>query len=276
MENNTGAEAQAGQVAQLQAQGTGDAQVPGAEGTPPIQAEAVPTQQSTGAPDTTPPAPAPAATEEGRNTEEKRIKGLQRVISRKDVELQQTQGELNKLKGTLEKALKDGAFADEESATAIRKQLSEVNTSLAASAKTQADAVLKDIWGDITSAGLDPNSGAFRMARFFYESGRFEDARAEVDDVLSRQNPKKEEVKPVTTNNNPATNKPNTPELTPELEAAVLQKYGLNKNPGEPPAGTAKTYTTKSIMAMSDEEYTKTFAGKNMLELISTGVIKTE
>ena len=176
---------------------------------------------------------------------DKVVKGLQKVISRKDTEIntlqKSTQNDyslktLQRMAGIIEKTLTSGDYGNEETARVARAELKQINNDIRlAQVKTkeaQVNTIRDNLHSRIKEAGFDINDSKFRNVRAFFKQGLFDEASEEANEIIAKlEGENKVEVK----KEEKKEEKPKVDEeemrkkVRAEVEAEILKKYNLDK-----------------------------------------------
>jgi len=168
-------------------------------------------------------------------------KGLQKVITKKDQEIQSKKSDTSNLKIlNLLEELADAKSNDDFDAVKkigdkIKATKSEFNRNQAAE---QLQAQGWEIQNMITSAGLDSTAPEFEKMRQFYAAGLVDLAKTEARETIAR-NTRKEEVK--VEEKKPEVKVKSEAEIEAEIEARILKKYNLTKQDTGTPSGMGAT-----------------------------------
>ena len=181
---------------------------------------------------------------QNKEREEARVKGLSKVITKKDDEIKSlketspgdyTLQTLQKMASIIENSLATGEY-NEETARKAKGELKSLNAQItlnrAKSQQTKIDTVRNNLHNKIKEAGEDVNSPKFRAVRAYFKQGLFEEASDEIDEILSKKETKVEKEEP----------KKSDKELRDEIRAEVMKEFNLTKQESTKPSAAVSSF----------------------------------
>ena len=202
---------------------------------------------------------------QAKEREEARVKGLNKVVSKKDTEieaLKKGSGEvplsiLRKMATTLDKTLAAG-YGDEEATRAAKSELASINKEItqiqAAGELAKTEAIRDGMWNRIKELGLDPDPSSDGYDErldpivAFWQTGNIQLAQQRLDKLATKIEKEKavETPKPV-----------DRDKLKAEMRAEIIKELGLDKQDSGGVGGGVTSFTREQIRNMTPDEYVK-------------------
>lgn len=204
-----------------------------------------------------------------KEREEARVKGLNKVVSRKDSEIEALKKQpgdavtlpvLRKMAAALEEAISDG-YGSEERSQSAKLKLAAINqeiTQMATNAeRAKTEAIRDNMWAKIKELGLNPDTSAEdydeRLDPIvqFWKLGDIPEAQRRLDKLASKIEKERQKVAEV------ETPKVDVAKLEAEIRAKVIKELGLDKQDVGGGAGGVTSFTREQIRNMSSDEYAR-------------------
>lgn len=194
---------------------------------------------------------------EAREREEARVKGLNKVVSKKDTEIEALRKSaspdaatlplLRKMAQALEETIPSG-YADDEGSKKAKAKLADIKAEIATmqanTEKAKQEAIRDGMWNRIKELGLNPDPSAEDYDErldpivAFWTAGNTQLAQQRLDKLSSRI--EKEKAVKVVEQPKPISPTPDLEKVKAELRAEIIKEYGLDKqNTGGPSAVSA-------------------------------------
>jgi 23S rRNA U2552 (ribose-2'-O)-methylase RlmE/FtsJ len=200
--------------------------------------------------------------------EENRVKGLNKVVSKKDQEIEHIRKQnqpnevtlktLTRMANVLEKTLATGGYENEESAKAAKTELagirSEIAQATSMSQTAQVDAYRNTLHQRIIDAGLQPTDDRLEAVVEAFEDGRFDRATKKLDKILN------EVAKEKPMAETKETPKVDVDKIKADIRAEVMKELGLTKQDAGGSVSNSSRMTAYEKYAageMSSEDFRK-------------------